>query len=39
LRTEIINKLGLKVIRFKNADVENSLEEVTKKLGEYLTSP
>jgi very-short-patch-repair endonuclease len=26
LRTEIINKLGMKVIRFKNEDVENDLK-------------
>jgi len=31
-RTHIINMLGLKVIRFKNYEVENNLDDILKKL-------
>jgi len=32
LRTYIINSLGLKVIRFKNEDIENNVEDVLSKI-------
>jgi len=32
LRTYIMNTIGLKVIRFKNEEVENNLEEVLSKI-------
>ncbi len=37
LRTQIINKLGIKVVRFKNKDLENSLDKVIEKLKKYIT--
>ncbi len=35
-RTEIINLLGINVIRFKNDEVINDLDEVLEKLKKYL---
>jgi len=35
-RTEILNSLGLRVIRFKNEEVENNLEAVLRKIKEQL---
>ena len=39
LRTEIINSLGIKVIRFTNDDIENNLTAVLQKLRSELNSP
>ena len=39
LRTEIINMNGIKVIRFKNNEVENSVDEVLSVLEKVLTHP
>jgi very-short-patch-repair endonuclease len=39
LRTEIINSLGIKVIRFKNDEIENNLIFVLQKLKTKLNSP
>ncbi len=36
LRTEIINLIGIKVIRFKNEEVENNLKEVIEKIKNEL---
>ena len=36
LRTHIINELGMKVIRFRNEEVENNLEWVIKRLRNVL---
>ncbi len=36
LRTYIINKLGIQVVRFKNEEIENNLEKVFKELKELL---
>ena len=36
LRSEIINKLGMKVVRFRNEEIENNLDEVIEKLMNYL---
>lgn len=36
LRTHIINTLGIKVIRFRNEEVEKDLSRVLAKLGEHL---
>jgi very-short-patch-repair endonuclease len=35
-RTDILNLLGLRVIRFKNDEVENNIEEVLKKLELFI---
>lgn len=36
LRTYMINTLGIVVVRFKNAEIENDLHGVLKKLKEFL---
>ena len=38
LRTYIVNKLGIKVIRFRNEDIINNLDNVLIKLKKELTS-
>ena len=37
-RTEIINQLGIKIIRFNNEKVENELDAVLEELKEQLTT-
>jgi very-short-patch-repair endonuclease len=37
LRTHIINALGIKVIRFKNNEIDNDLPDVLKRLENVLT--
>lgn len=37
-RTEILNSLGLRVIRFSNDEVENNLGEVLRKISEHISS-
>ena len=37
LRTYIMNTIGLKVIRFKNEEVENNLEDVLSKITKELS--
>jgi len=37
LRTEIINLLGIRVIRFKNEEIEHNIESVLLTLKNYLT--
>ncbi len=37
LRTSIINDLGMKVIRFKNEELEMNLERVMQDLRRYLS--
>jgi len=39
LRTEIINEKGLKVVRFKNNEVETNCGRVIEKLRELITHP
>lgn len=39
LRTEIINLLGIRVIRFKNDDIEQNLDKVLLKISKNLTHP
>jgi very-short-patch-repair endonuclease len=39
LRTEIIKEKGLSVIRFKNEEVENNIDEVLKVLERIITHP
>jgi len=39
LRTEIINLLGIKVVRFKNEEIENNIENVLQKLHVIFNSP
>ena len=34
LRTEIINRKGIEVVRFKNEDIENDIDSVLKRLEE-----
>ncbi len=36
LRTEIINQLGIKVIRFKNKEIISDIEKVLKEIEEYF---
>ncbi|MFQ5638388.1 MAG: endonuclease domain-containing protein [bacterium] len=36
LRTQIINALGMKVIRFRNEEVEENLEQVLERLRQHL---
>ena len=36
LRTQIINTLGIRVIRFKNEEIEGNLELVLEQLQKYL---
>lgn len=36
IRTQIINRLGIKVIRFTNEDIENNLDDVISKLKNSL---
>ncbi|VAX26089.1 hypothetical protein MNBD_IGNAVI01-850 [hydrothermal vent metagenome] len=36
IRTEIINSLGIKVIRFKNEEIENNLKDVLNKIKNEL---
>ncbi|MCL4548733.1 MAG: endonuclease domain-containing protein [Bacteroidetes bacterium] len=38
-RDEILNSLGLHILRFKNVEVENSLEIIKRKLSESINSP
>ena len=38
-RDEILNSLGLHILRFKNAEVENCLEIIKRKLSESINSP
>ena len=35
-RTEVINDLGMTVVRFKSREVENNLDSVIKRLRKYL---
>ncbi len=39
LRTGIINMLGINVVRFKNEEIENNIEEVLKQLCNTFDSP
>jgi len=39
LRTEIMNQLGIKVIRFKNEEVEQNIDNVLLKISKNLTHP
>ena len=39
LRTEVINMLGINVIRFKNEEVINNLKSVLERLAERLNLP
>jgi very-short-patch-repair endonuclease len=36
-RTEILNNLGLRVIRFSNDEIENNLKDVLRKIKEIIT--
>jgi len=36
LRTEILNSLGIRVLRFHNEDIENDLNQVLNKIIEYF---
>jgi len=36
IRTKYLNSIGIKVIRFKNEEVLNDIEEVMRKLGEEV---
>ena len=36
IRTEFFNKFGIKVIRFKNVDVNNNIEDVLAKIKQAL---
>jgi very-short-patch-repair endonuclease len=38
-RTEILNELGYNVVRFKNKDVEDNIDEVLLKLKLFINSP
>lgn len=35
-RTEILNLIGIRVIRFKNEEIENNIDEVLKRLEEFI---
>ena len=39
LRTGIINSLGIRVIRFKNEDVEQNIDDVLLKISKDMTHP
>ena len=39
IRSNIINLLGMKVIRFKNEEIENDIREVLDRLERFLNSP
>jgi len=39
LRTEIINLLGIRVIRFKNEEVEQNIDNVLSKITKIITHP
>jgi very-short-patch-repair endonuclease len=39
LRTHIINALGIKVVRFKNEDIERNVHEMLRRLRSLLTQP
>lgn len=36
IRTEYLNSIGIKVIRFKNEEVLNNIEKIMRKLGEEI---
>ena len=36
IRTHLINERGIRVVRFKNAEIQLHLDTVIKKLEEYL---
>ena len=36
IRTEYLNNIGVKVIRFKNEEILNNIEKVMRKLGEEV---
>lgn len=38
-RTKYIESFGIRIIRFTNLDIHNDLEEVLKKVKDYLTTP
>jgi very-short-patch-repair endonuclease len=38
-RTRTLNERGIKIIRFKNNEVENNIEEVIKQITTYLNPP
>lgn len=35
-RTEILNLMGVRLIRFKNEEIENNIEDVLKRLEEFI---
>ena len=37
-RTDILNLLGIKVLRFSNEEVKENLEDVRKRIIEYIIS-
>jgi very-short-patch-repair endonuclease len=39
MRTYIINQLGIKVVRFRNAEIDENLNGVLKQLKEYFSRP
>lgn len=39
IRTEFLNKLGIRVLRFSNLDINNNIEEVLLRIKDSFTTP